>query len=39
MHNKFEVKANVFNFISYIKNHFSTTVKTIRTVNGIEFAT
>jgi len=38
MHNKFEVKTSVVNFIAYAKNHFSIKVKTICTDNGIKFS-
>ena len=37
MQNKSEVRANVVSFVSYVKNHFQTKVKSIRTDNGVEF--
>jgi len=38
MHNKFEFRANVTNFITYVENQFSTKVKIIRTDNEFEFS-
>jgi len=32
-----EVQVNVFNFISYVKNQFKTSINYIRTNNGVEF--
>jgi len=38
MHNKFEVRTNVTNFITYVESQFSTKVKIICTDNDIEFS-
>jgi len=38
LHTKSEVRNHIVNFIAYIENQFKTTVKTIRTDNGAEFA-
>jgi len=38
MHTKSEVRTHVTSFISYVENHFQTTVKIIRSDNGAEFA-
>jgi len=35
---KSEVRNHIVNFIAYIENQFKTTIKTIRTDNGAEFA-
>ena len=38
MRTKSEVRTHVTSFISYVENHFQTTVKIIRSDNGAEFA-
>ena len=38
MRTKSEVRNHISNFLSYVENHFQTTVKIIRSDNGVEFA-
>ena len=38
LHNKSEVRNHIVSFVAYIENHFKTTIQTIRTDNGVEFA-
>jgi len=38
LHNKSEVRQHIINFTVFIKNHFKTNIKKIRTDNCTEFA-
>ena len=38
LHNKSEVRNHIVSFVAYIENNFKTTIQTIRTDNGVEFA-
>ena len=38
LHNKSEVHQHIIDFTVFVKNHFKTNIKTIRTDNDVEFA-
>jgi len=38
LHNKSKVRRHIINFTVFVQNHFKTTIKTIQTDNGAEFA-